>query len=108
MSFEREGLGFLGVATLVVAGIYALALNRRSWPLWLLALALTILALGVAYYVREPARGDRRVALASAERETTLLAHAAVPAPAGRSMRPISISTSEFKLPVDRFRVSGR
>jgi hypothetical protein len=107
VSFEREGLGFLGVATLAVAGIYALALNRRSWPLWLLALALTILALGVAYYVREP-RENQRVAVAPAEREIALLADAAVPAFVGRSIRPISISTSEFKLPVDRYRVSGR
>ena len=28
-------------AALIAAGAYAVALNRRSWPLWLLAFALT-------------------------------------------------------------------
>ena len=52
VSFAREGLVFIAIAALVAAGTYAVALNRRSWPLWLLAFALTIVALCVAYMFR--------------------------------------------------------
>ena len=60
MSFAREGIAFLAVAAAVAAGMYALALNRRSWPLWLLAYALTIVALWVAYFFRDAERTDSR------------------------------------------------
>lgn len=53
MSFAREGLLYITIAALVAAGAFGLALNRRSWPLWLLAFALTIVALGVAYHFRD-------------------------------------------------------
>src|SRR5881275_1516901 len=43
VNFAREGLLFIVIAVLVAGGGYALALNRRSWPLWLLAFVLTIL-----------------------------------------------------------------
>lgn len=56
MSFAREGLVFIATAALVAAGTYALALNRRSWPLWLLAFLLTVIALLVAYSFRDPER----------------------------------------------------
>ena len=63
MSFAREGLVFIAFAALIAAGTYALALNRRSWPLWLLAFLLTVVALWVAYFFRDPertgARGER-------------------------------------------------
>ena len=54
MSFAREGLVFIAIAAFVAAGTYAVALNRRSWPLWLVAFALTIVALWVAYLFRTP------------------------------------------------------
>ena len=41
-------------------GTYALALNRRSWPLWLLAFLLTLIALWVAYFFRDPERTGAR------------------------------------------------
>ena len=41
-------------------GTYALALNRRSWPLWLLAFLLTLVALWVAYFFRGPERTGAR------------------------------------------------
>ena len=63
MSFAREGLAFILVAALIAAAAYAAALTRRSWPLWLLAFVLTLVALWVAYFFRDPersgARGDR-------------------------------------------------
>jgi hypothetical protein len=57
VSFAREGLVYIAVVALIAAGTYALALNRRSWPLWLLAFLLTLAALWVAYLFRVPARG---------------------------------------------------
>ncbi|MEO8337324.1 MAG: hypothetical protein ABI664_20265 [bacterium] len=62
MSFGREGLVFIVIAALIAAGTYALALNRRSWPLWLLAFLLTVIALWVAYFFRDPERTDERSA----------------------------------------------
>jgi FtsH-binding integral membrane protein len=56
VSFAREGLVFIAIAALLAAGTYAVALHRRSWPLWLLAFALTILVLWIAYFFRDPAR----------------------------------------------------
>src|SRR3954466_12521340 len=65
VSFAREGIIFIVIAALIAAGTYALALNRRSWPLWLLAFILTVVALWVAYFFRDPertgARGDQLV-----------------------------------------------
>ena len=60
MSFAREGLVFIAVAALIAMGTYALALNRRSWPLWLLAFLLTLIALWVAYFFRDPVRTSAR------------------------------------------------
>jgi phosphatidylserine decarboxylase len=60
VSFAREGLVFIAIAALVAAATYALALNRRSWPLWLLAFTLTIIALWVAYFFRDPQRSGPR------------------------------------------------
>ena len=50
MNFAKEGLPFIAVAALVAVGTYAVALNRRSWPWWLLAfpgvlIVATVLAL---------------------------------------------------------------
>ena len=71
VSFAREGLVFIAIAALIAAGTYALALNRRSWPLWLLAFLLTVITLFVAYFFRDPvrtsSRGERGV-IASASR----------------------------------------
>ena len=36
------------------------AQSRRSWPLWLLAFALTLIALWVAYFFRDPQRTGER------------------------------------------------
>src|SRR5258708_36383125 len=62
VSFAREGLVFIAIAALITAGTYALALNRRSWPLWLLAVLLTVGALWGAYFFRDPGRPGERSA----------------------------------------------
>ncbi len=52
MRFASEGLIFIGIAFAVAAAAMAFALQRRSWPLWLVAAALFVAALCVAYVFR--------------------------------------------------------
>ena len=61
MNFAREGLAFVVVAALLAAGMFAVALNRRSWPLWLVALALVVVALSVAYFFRTSVAGPAAI-----------------------------------------------
>ncbi|MBA3891129.1 MAG: hypothetical protein H0X64_11435 [Gemmatimonadaceae bacterium] len=56
MTIAREGLPYVAGAAGVAVLLFALALNRRSWPLWLLALALIVAALGVSYAFRGEVR----------------------------------------------------
>src|SRR6476646_12251162 len=76
MNFAREGLAFIVVAALIAAAAYAAALTRRSWPLWLLAFLLTLIALWVAYFFRDPRRevtkGDN-VAISPADGKVVLI-----------------------------------
>jgi len=60
MSFAREGLPFIVGSAIIAAAAYLLAIERRSWPLWLLAFVLTLVALWVAYFFRDPARVGER------------------------------------------------
>ncbi len=46
--FAREGFPFMLGATALAAVTFALALRMRSWPLWLLAFTLTVVALCLA------------------------------------------------------------
>src|SRR3954466_14505192 len=83
VSFAREGLVFIAIAALIAAGTFAFALNRRSWPLWLLAFVLTLVALWVAYFFRDPERsgprGDR-VVIAPADGKVVLIQEVDEPA----------------------------
>lgn len=54
MTLAREGLALVLGALVLAGGAYAVALGRRSWPMWLLAFALTLVALGIAYFFRDP------------------------------------------------------
>ena len=111
MSFAREGLPLIAIAALVAAGTYALALNRRSWPLWLLAFALTIAALWVAYVFSDARRPVPRVArTATAAVGGAIAVHRDLPMPAASVHRTGSTSLvmNEINVPVDRFRVSAR
>jgi 4-amino-4-deoxy-L-arabinose transferase-like glycosyltransferase len=72
VNLARDGFTAVAIAALVAAVMYAAALNRRSWALWLLAFALTIVALWIAYIYREPARpgpDGERVVVAPAPRK---------------------------------------
>lgn len=110
MSFAREGLVFIAIAALVAAGTYAVALNRRSWPLWLLAFALTIVTLWVAYFFRDPERtgprGDQ-VVIAPADGKVVLISEVDEPAFMRGHARRVSIFMNVFNVHVNRYPVSG-
>jgi phosphatidylserine decarboxylase len=110
VNFAREGLLFIVVAALLAAGMFALAVTRRSWPLWLLALAVTLVALWVAYFFRDPERtGERGRHLVLAPADGKIVHITEVDEPTfirGRSLR-ISIFMNVFNVHVNRYPVSG-
>ena len=110
MNFAREGLAFIIIAALIAVGAYAAALNRRSWPLWLVAFLLTLIALWVAYFFRDPERtGERGRQLVIAPADGKVIQIADVEEPAfihGRARR-VSIFMNVFNVHVNRYPVSG-
>jgi phosphatidylserine decarboxylase len=110
VSFAREGLLFIAIAALIAAGTFALALNRRSWPLWLAAVLLVVIAIWVAYFFRDPertgARGenlviapaDGRVVMVTAVDEQSFLREKAI---------QVSIFMNVFNVHVNRYPVGG-
>ena len=111
MNFAREGLIFIAIAALVAVASYAWALNRRSWPIWLLAFLLTLVALWVAYFFRDPERtGERgdRVVIAPADGRLVMMQEVDEPTfIKGRAMR-LSIFMNVFNVHVNRYPVSGK
>jgi phosphatidylserine decarboxylase len=110
MSFAREGLAFIVIATLIAAGAYALAMNRRSWPLWLLAFVLTVLALWVAYFFRDPERsGERgdRLVIAPADGRVVQIAEVDEPDFVQGRARRVSIFMNVFNVHVNRYPITG-
>jgi phosphatidylserine decarboxylase len=111
VSFAREGLVFIVIAALIAAGGYALALNRRSWPLWLLAFLLTLIALWVAYFFRDPERtGERGAQLVIAPADGKIVQVAEVDEPAFLQTPAVRISIfmNVFNVHVNRYPVSGK
>jgi phosphatidylserine decarboxylase len=110
VSFAREGLVFIFGAAIVTAAVYATAIARRSWPLWLVAFLLTLLTLWVAYFFRDPERlGDRGPDLVIAPADGRVVQVAEVDEPAflhGRARR-VSIFMNVFNVHVNRYPVSG-
>lgn len=110
MNFAREGLIFIVIAALIAAGGYALALNRRSWPLWLLAFVLTLVAIWVAYFFRDPERtGERGKQLVIAPADGKVVQVAEVDEPAFLQSKAIRVSIfmNVFNVHVNRYPVSG-
>ena len=110
MNFAREGLPFILAAAAIAMGAYGAALMRRSWPLWLLAFLLTVVALWVAYFFRDPERtGDRGDALVISPADGRIVQVSDVDEPAflgGKATR-ISIFMNVFNVHVNRYPVSG-
>src|SRR5688500_2999365 len=110
MNFAREGIAFIVIAALIAAAAYAAALTRRSWPLWLLAFGLTLVALWVAYFFRDPERaGDRgdQLVIAPADGKVVMITEVDEPTFVhGRAIR-LSIFMNVFNVHVNRYPVSG-
>ena len=110
MNFAREGITFIIIAALVAVAAYAAALTRRSWPLWLLAFAITLVALWVAYFFRDPERtGERgpRLVIAPADGKVVMITDVDEPTFLhGRATR-VSIFMNVFSVHVNRYPVSG-
>jgi phosphatidylserine decarboxylase len=110
VNFAREGLSFIVIAALVAIGAFGVALSRRSWPLWLLAFGLTVIALWVAYFFRDPERvGERgeRLVIAPADGKVVMISEVDEPTfMKSRAIR-ISIFMNVFNVHVNRYPVSG-
>ena len=110
MSFAREGLVFIGIGIVLAAGALTAAVMWRSWPLWLLAFVMMILALWVAYFFRDPERTGQRggeVVIAPADGRIVMITEVDEPAFLhGKALR-ISIFMNVFNVHVNRYPVSG-
>ena len=110
MNFAREGYPFIGIATAIAVAAFALALVRRSWTLWLVAILLTVVALWVAYFFRDPERtGERGAQIVVAPADGKLIMITEVDEPTfvgGKAMR-LSIFMNVFNAHVNRYPVDG-
>ena len=111
MNVAREGLPFIFGALAIAIAAFIVALTRRSWPLWLLALLLTVVALWVAYFFRDPERtGERGDKLIISPADGRISHIVEVDEPSfihGRAIR-ISVFMNVFNVHVNRYPVSGR
>jgi len=110
VTFAREGLSFIAVAALVAAGVFGIALVRRSWPVWLLAFVLAIIALWVAYFFRDPERsGERgeRLVIAPADGRVVMITQVDEPTFIKERSIRLSIFMNVFNVHVNRYPVSG-
>ena len=111
MNVAREGLPFIFGALAIAIAAFIVALTRRSWPLGLLAFVLTVVALWVAYFFRDPERtGERGDKLIISPADGRISQIAEVDEPSfmhGRAIR-ISVFMNVFNVHVNRYPVSGR
>ena len=110
MNFAREGYPFIGIATVLAVAAFALALARRSWSLWLLAVVITILALWVAYFFRDPERAGERganIVVAPADGKLIMITEVDEPAFIGGRATRLSIFMNVFNVHVNRYPVDG-
>lgn len=110
MNFAREGYPFIGIATVLAVAAFALALARRSWSLWLLAVVITILALWVAYFFRDPERAGERgssIVVAPADGKLIMITEVDEPAFIGGKATRLSIFMNVFNVHVNRYPVDG-
>jgi phosphatidylserine decarboxylase len=110
VNFAREGLSFILASALIAVGAFALAVSRRSWPLWLLAFALTLVALWVAYFFRDPKRvGERgdQLVIAPADGKVVMITEVDEPTFIKSRVTRISIFMNIFNVHVNRYPVSG-
>jgi len=110
VSFAREGYPFMLGATALAAAMFMLALGRKSFAMWIVAVLFTLVALWVAYFFRDPERtGERGEHLIIAPADGLVLPVVEVDEPTfigGRAIR-ISIFMNVFNVHVNRYPVDG-
>ncbi|HEX4682867.1 MAG TPA: phosphatidylserine decarboxylase family protein [Gemmatimonadaceae bacterium] len=110
MNFAREGLTFIVVAALIAIGAFGVALTRRSWPIWLLAFGLTVIALWVAYFFRDPVRAGERgeqLVISPADGKVVMVTEVDEPTFMKERAMRVSIFMNVFNVHVNRYPVSG-
>jgi phosphatidylserine decarboxylase len=110
VTFAREGYPFIAGAALVAVFTIALAALFRSYPLWIVAALLALVALWVAYFFRDPERtGPRGNHLVIAPADGLVLPAIQTNEPLflkGQAIR-ISIFMNVFDVHVNRWPVNG-
>ncbi|HEY0931524.1 MAG TPA: phosphatidylserine decarboxylase family protein [Gemmatimonas sp.] len=109
--FAREGYPFMLGALALAAIAYVGALRLRSWPLWVVAFLLTVIALWVAWFFRNPERtGERgdRVVVSPADGRVVLITNIDEPTFVGGPTTRVSIFMNVFDVHVNRYPVNGR
>jgi phosphatidylserine decarboxylase len=111
LSFAREGWPFIGIGVALVIIAFVAAVQLRSWPLWLVAILVTVLALWCAYFFRDPDRTGPRganIVIAPADGKVAMITEVEEPRfIKGRATR-ISIFMNVFNVHVNRYPVDGR
>lgn len=108
--FAREGYPFILGATAIAVALFAAALRFRSWPLWLGAFVVTILALWVAWFFRNPERTGERgpsVAVSPADGRVVLITPIDEPSFVHGPTVRVSIFMNVFDVHVNRYPVTG-
>jgi len=110
VTVAREGFVFIGLGMVLAVGAIASAVVWRAWPLWLLAMALIVVALWITWFFRDPERvGERGGGLVIAPADGRVVMITEVDEPAflhGKALR-ISIFMNVFNVHVNRYPVSG-
>lgn len=110
MNFAREGYPFIGIAMVLAAAVFALAVLRKSWSLWLLAIVVAMLALWVAYFFRDPERSGERgphIVVAPADGKLIMITEVDEPAFVGGRAIRLSIFMNVFSVHVNRYPIDG-
>jgi phosphatidylserine decarboxylase len=110
VSIAREGLVFVAIAAALTAGAFWAALSRRSPALWILAVALLVVAIWVVYFFRDPERTGPRgemFVVSPADGRVVMITEVEEPAFLKSKAIRISIFMNIFNVHVNRYPVSG-
>jgi phosphatidylserine decarboxylase len=97
-------------ASATAAAVLVAALVLRSWPLWLAFALVSVVALWVAYFFRDPERtGERgaRLVVAPADGRVVMITTVDEPAFLGGRATRISIFMNIFNVHVNRYPIGG-
>lgn len=111
MSFAREGWPFIAIGVIAAIVSFIAAIHFRSWPIWIVAVLVTVIALWCAYFFRDPERTGPRgpnVVVAPADGKVLMITEVDEPRfIQGRAIR-VSIFMNVFNVHVNRYPVDGR